>query len=84
MDHSLLPQAVVTEHKLVIMAERLAELEDQAAAAVHTLAEQLWVEVLLRAKDTQVGVMEVIYHPHTQQVVVAGLGVLVKMLLTHR
>ena len=51
---------------------------------MHTVAEQLWVEVVLRAKDTQVGAVQVIHQPQTLQVVVAGLGVLVKMLLTHR
>ena len=64
---------------LIVMA-RLVVL---AVEAPH-LVDKLLVELAQQAKDTQVGAMEVIQHPHTLQVVVAGLGVLVKMLLAHR
>ena len=60
--------------RLVVLAVQVADL----------VLDKLLVELAQQAKDTLVGAMQVMKHPHTVQVVVAGLGVLVKMLLAHR
>jgi hypothetical protein len=63
---------VVTEEPKVLWTW-LAGLEDQEAAAVQTEAEQLQVEVLLRAKDLQAVEIADIKRLHIQLGAAAGL-----------